>query len=186
MNDRANFYAVEAEKVLDAVCKYKALKVRQILLMFPGRESTVEWLLQRYISSKRLFRNRTKGLVACSPEWASRGNPLCEMAFWVLLDFYRQVEFHLPGSDGVTITAYTENGEYDLVAIAPGMEKAVSMMIQAQRAALSDKLFVVLRDAGQIDSVHIENVTAYCVVTEDGQTTYYTNRKRECNDPENL
>lgn len=77
----------------------------------------------------------------------------------------------------MTIAAFTENGEYDLIAILPGHEQATSAVVQAQREALGQRLIVVLQSAEQIQKIKIHPVTAYCVVSADGQTTYYTTAK---------
>lgn len=166
--------AVDPETLLNLVTQYKALRIRQLLLLFPGREEIVQRLLTQLHNNGRLVLNRGKGIIACSEEWARDGNLPCEMAFWVLLDFHSRVEFHLPGANGVTITAYTENGEYDLIVVLPGKEAVISAMIRAQSESLSDKQVVILQTAEQIPKLCIEDVTACCVVSEDGQTTYYT------------
>lgn len=166
---------VPPDDLLDLLYHYKALQIRQLHLWFAGRETAVDHLLRRLELAGRIRCDGQRA--ACSAQWLVSGNPACELAFWCLLDFRDSVEYQLPGTHGVTIAAFTENGEYDLVAILSGHEQATSAVVQAQREALGQRLIVVLQNAEQIQKIHIRPVTAYCVVAADGQTTYYTAAK---------
>lgn len=172
-----NTKAVQAQQILDAVFHYKVLRIQQILLMFPRNEEIVMNLLNHFDDAHRLILDNEKGIVACNEEWAIRGNPANERALWVLLDFWDKVDFHLPGTDGVTITAYTSEGEYDLIAVEPGKEAQISEFLDQRKECLSERIILVLYSAKQIPLLPAEGIRAYCVVSESGQTTYYTKSK---------
>ena len=175
MNNPAPCSGVPPDDLLDLIYHYKALLIRQLHLWFARQEAVIDHLLRRLELAGRIRCDAQRA--ACNAEWLAKGNPACELAFWCLLDFRDSVEYQLPGTRGVTIAAFTENGEYDLVTILPGHERTTSAVVQAQREALGQQLIVVLQNAGQIQNIHIHPVTAYCVVAADGQTTYYTAAK---------
>ena len=175
MNHHVPCSGVPPDDLLDLIYHYKALLIRQLHLWFAGRETAVDHLLRRLEQAERIRCDGQRA--ACNAPWLASGNPACELAFWCLLDFRDSVEYQLPGSHGVTIAAFTENGEYDLIAILPRHEQAASAVVQAQRDALGQRLIVVLQSAEQIQKIKIHPVTAYCVVSADGQTTYYTTAK---------
>lgn len=175
MNRPVPSSGVPPDDLLALIYHYKALLIRQLHLWFFGQETVVDHLLRRFSLAGRIRCDEQRA--ACSAEWLSKGNPACELAFWCLLDFRDSVEYQLPGTHGVTIAAFTENGEYDLVSVLPGHEQATSAVVQAQREALGQRLIVVLQQPAQISLIQIRSVTAYCVVAADGRTTYYTTAK---------
>ena len=166
---------IPPDDLLDLIYHYKALLIRQLYLWYRGQEAIVDHLLHRFVLARRIFRNSER--VACNADWLSNGNPAYEMAFWALLDFRDSVEYQLPGNHGITISAFTENGEYDFVSVLPGHEKSTSDVVQAQREALGQRLVIVVQNPDQIPLITIRPVAAYCVVSPDGKTTYYTTAK---------
>ena len=79
--------------------------------------------------------------------------------------------------DGVSNTAYGGADEYEFISVLPDKEAIVSAQVDSQRPALSDRLIVVLRSFDQIPLVTIQQASAYCVVNDQGKTTYYTTPK---------
>lgn len=169
--------AVDSDRIADAIHHYKALRLQQILLMYPGKELIVRHILSQLDNSRRIVVNQETGIVGCNEEWARTGNHRCELAFWVLLDFWDKVTFHVPGTDAVTVTAFTTEGEYDLIVIEPGTESSVCQQILPLRAQLSDKVIVILKSEEQIPMISIPDILAFCIVKDNGQTTYYTKPK---------
>ena len=131
---------IPPDDLLDLIYHYKALLIRQLYLWYRGQEAIVDHLLHRFVLAGRIFRNSER--VACNADWLLNGNPAYEMAFWALLDFRDSVEYQLPGNHGITISAFTENGEYDFVSVLPGHEKSTSDVVQAQREALGQRLVI--------------------------------------------
>lgn len=170
-NPSSNSFALSSEEYDLAVPN--AASLMQSLRAF-GYD-IVDHLLHRFVLAGRIFRNSER--VACNADWLSNGNPAYEMAFWALLDFRDSVEYQLPGNHGITISAFTENGEYDFVSVLPGHEKSTSDVVQAQREALGQRLVIVVQNPDQIPLITIRPVAAYCVVSPDGKTTYYTTAK---------
>lgn len=125
------FFRYSPDDLLDLIYHYKALLIRQLYLWYRGQETIVDHLLHRFVLAGRIFRSSER--VACNTDWLANGNPEYEMAFWALLDFRDSVEYQLPGNHGITISAFTENGEYDFVSVLPGHEKSTSDVVQAQR-----------------------------------------------------
>lgn len=166
---------IPPDDLLDLIYHYKALLIRQLHLWYSGQADAVDRLLRRFVLAGRIRCDSKRA--ACNAEWLAKGNPACELAFWALLDFRDSVEYQLPGTHGVTISAFTENGEYDLIGILPGHEQASCAVVQAQREVLGQRLIVVLQKIEQIPLITIRPVAAYCVVAQDGRTTYYTTAK---------
>lgn len=175
MNHSFTSSGIPPDDLLDIIYHYKSLLIRQLHLWYGGQEAAVDHLLRRFELAGRIRCDSLRA--ACNAEWLAKGNPICELAFWALLDFRDSVEYQLPGTHGITISAFTENGEYDFVGILPGHEQATCAVVQAQREALGQRLIVVLQKPEQISLITIRPVAAYCVVAEEGRTTYYTTAK---------
>ena len=180
MNPRVDFNSRDAAALVDLVTRYKSLSTQQVLLYFSSGSERIQDLMRYFSKSGRLCFSRDHTHIACNEDWASTGNAEVEAAFWALLDFTDKIDVHYPGTDGVTITAYDGQDEYDFVTVMPGKEAAISAQINVQRAALSDRLVVVLQSFEQIPRIAIEQASAYCVVAKDGKTTYYTTPKELC------
>ena len=177
MNPKVDLTSADAACLVDLVTRYRVLDVRQVLLFYPGHEDRIRDLLTYFDKTGRLCLSRDRTRIACNEAWAASGCEAVEMAFWALLDFKNRIKAHFPGTDGVTITAYGGSAEYDFVAVPPGREEGISAQINAQREALSDRLVIVLRTFDQIPQVSVRLISAYCVVTAEGKTTYYTTPK---------
>ena len=177
MNHPFTGSGIPPDDLLDLIYHYKSLLIRQLHLWYTGQEDAVDHLLHRFVLAGRICCDNQRA--ACNAEWLARGSSACELAFWALLDFRDSVEYQLPGTHGITISAFTENGEYDLVSVLPGHEQATSAVVQAQREALGQRLIVVLQKPEQIPLISIRPVAAFCVVAQDGRTTYFTTAKEE-------
>jgi hypothetical protein len=177
MNPKVNLSSSDAARLVDLVTKYKSLSVQQVLAYFPDNEDRIRDLMTYFHKTGRLCFSSDHRHIACNNDWAESGNEAVEMAFWAMLDFVDKIEVHYPGMDGVSITAYGGADEYDFVSVLPDKEALVSAQVDSQRPALSDRLIVVLRSFDQIPLVTIQQASAYCVVNDQGKTTYYTTPK---------
>lgn len=180
MNSRVDLYAIEPVILVATVTNFRCLRLAQLQRMYQGKEEILDRLLDYFRSTGRLVVDRAQGLVACNEDWAKRGHPHNELALWSVLDFLDKVEEILPGTDLVTLTAFGKEGsEYDFIAVLPGQEALTAARLNAQRAALSDHVILVLQDTAQITPLSGCDVTAYCVVDPDGTTHYYTHDTHE-------
>lgn len=114
----------EAREVVRVLSLYGALLFQQILALFPGRAETVRNMIARLIKQKRLFYIEDCCAVAISPKKQLDAGMVS--AFWVLLDFLDQVDFHTASDFPIAISFFTEAGDaYDIVTIAPGQENTI-------------------------------------------------------------
>ena len=177
MNPKVDLSSLDAARLVDLVTKYKSLSVQQVLAYYPDNEERIRDLMTYFHKTGRLCFSSDHSHIACNHDWSESRNEVVEMAFWAMLDFIDKIEAHYPGMDGVSITAYGGADEYDFASIVPGKEAIVSAQVNSQRQALSDRLVVVLRSFDQIPFVTIQQASAYCVVNDQGKTTYYTTPK---------
>ena len=115
----------EAKEVVRVLSLYGALLFQQVLALFPGRAETVRNMIARMVKQKRLFYLQDCCAVAISPERELDTGMVS--AFWVLIDFLDQVDYHTSSDFPVTISFFTEGGEaYDIISIAPGQENTMN------------------------------------------------------------
>ena len=79
MNHHVPCSGVPPDDLLDLICHYKALLIRQLHLWFAGREAAVDHLLRRLELAGRIRCDGQRA--ACNAPWLASGNPACELAF---------------------------------------------------------------------------------------------------------
>ncbi len=162
----------EAKEVVRVLSLYGALLFQQILALFPGRAETVRNMIARMVKQKRLFYLQDSCAVAISPE--RELDAAMVSAFWVLLDFLDQVDFHTSSDFPVAISLFTEGGDaYDIITIAPGQENTMNHALWYVKGEDLPKRLVVVEDPEQIPKLKISNVAGFCTVASDGEVSYY-------------
>lgn len=162
----------EAKEVVRVLSLYGALLFQQILALFPGRAETVRNMIARMIKQKRLFYIEDCCAVAISPEKQLDAGMVS--AFWVLLDFLDQVDFHIASDFPIAISFFTEAGDaYDIISIAPGQENTMNHALWYVKGEDLPKRLVVVDNPDQIPKLNITNVAGFCTVSSDGEVSYF-------------
>ncbi len=171
MNTRTSLYANEASKLLDTVSAYKTLYTEQLLRLFPpGKADTVRMLLRRFAKDQRLYLSKDETVVSADPKLPLNDGLI--RAFWVLLDFIDKAEFHVPGTFPSLISFFIGGDLYDILPVPRGQEAMVHAAIPRQEKSPPRRI-LLLDDLSQKTALHIPNTVGFCLVDQNGRTTYY-------------
>lgn len=170
MKTRELLYTNEASELIRVLTTYKTLKTAQLYRLFSGKEEAIRTLLSRYVKHERLFFSRDKSLISSSPEInIDIGNM---KSFWVLLDFYDRIEYHLLSEYPVRSTFFIDGEQYAVIYVPAGHEQMI-MQALANKADSESKKIVIVDTPEQISRLAMENVGGFCTVSDDGDIQYF-------------
>lgn len=177
MITRDMVYSHEAADLLRALSLYKTLLEKQVYRLFPEKkQQAMHTLVERYIKDGRIFRDQRRQLLSALPE------PELDMgmikAFWVLLDFLDETEYHSAGDFPVKLYFFARAEMYEVVYVQPGQEALISQAL-ANKADDEGKKIMVVESLEQVPNLSCPNVSGYCLVDEHG-TTHYFKEKDLC------
>lgn len=155
--------------ILDTLSRYNTLLVRQIYKMFPAKEDVIKRAISNYIKSKRFYISSDGRYISISPESVCDEKVI--KAFWVLLDFYDKVEYHTAGIFPVQINFFLDSEMYEIINIPYGQEAIVQVAISEAKEPA--KRILIIDSLEQIPNIHVENIAGFCLITEEGETSYY-------------
>jgi len=177
MITRDMIYSHEAADLLRTLSLYKTLLEKQVYRMFPDKkQQAIHTLVERYIKDGRIFRDQRRQLLSALPE------PELDVgmikAFWVLLDFIDETEYHSAGDFPIRLYFFAQAEMYEVVYVQPGQEALISQALM-NKADDEGKKIMVVESLKQISDISCSNVSGYCLVDEQG-TTHYFKEKDLC------
>lgn len=177
MITRDMIYSHEAADLLRTLSLYKTLLEKQVYRMFPDKkQQAIHTLVERYIKDGRIFRDQHRRLLSASPE------PELDIgtikAFWVLLDFLDETEYHSAGDFPIKLFFFSKAEMYEVIYAQPEQEALISQAL-TNKADDEGKKIIVVESLKQISNVSCSNVSGYCLVDEQG-TTHYFKEKDLC------
>lgn len=171
MNTRTDLYMHEAGTLLDTLATYHTLQTDQLYQLFPpSKTKTVKMLIHRFIREKRLYVSEDEKLISAAPDVAVNSSLI--KAFWVLLDFLRNAEFHTTGAFPVLINFFSDGELYEIIHVPPDQEAMISVALsQAQND--SSKRILIVDELRQKPQIHLDNIAGFCIVKQNGEVEYY-------------
>lgn len=161
----------EAKELVEIITVYKVLKKEQLYAVIKNKDDSVKQSIIRYLDRKdRIFIH--DGIVSAEENWSKYYDKGLIKAFWILLDFKDKVLFNKPGDFPAKIEFITINGEYDIIVAEKGQENMLNSLFKKVNDK-STKHFVVVQDEEQMYKFTFPNITAFCMVEEDGSINYY-------------
>ncbi|WRS28455.1 DUF5697 family protein [Oscillospiraceae bacterium MB08-C2-2] len=94
--------------------------------------------------------------------------------FWVLLDYFDQVERHFATGSFTRISIEIAGQDYSIVYVANGEER---LCMENMKKGGDTRYIAVLEDTGQLPLIHDKKLRAFAVVSTIGEITYYTPRE---------
>lgn len=171
MNTRASLYANEAAKLLETISTYQTLYTEQLLRLFPsGKADIIRMLLRRFAKERRLYLSKDEAVASADPKLPLSAERI--RAFWVLLDFIEQAEFHTVGVFPALISFFAHEDLYDIIHIPHGQEAMIHAAIPRQEKSPSKRI-LLLDDLSQMPTLHIPHTAGFCLVDRAGKTAYY-------------
>lgn len=128
MITRDMIYSHEAADLLRTLSLYKTLLEKQVYRMFPDKkQQAIHTLVERYIKDGRIFRDQHRRLLSASPE------PELDIgtikAFWVLLDFLDETEYHSAGDFPIKLFFFSKAEMYEVIYAQPEQEALISQAL---------------------------------------------------------
>lgn len=161
----------EAKELVEIITVYKVLKKEQLYAVIKNKDDSVKQSIIRYLDRKdRIFIH--DGIISADENWSKYYDKGLIKAFWILLDFKDDVIFNKPGDFPVKIEFVTANGEYNIIVAEKGQENMLNTFFKKVRDK-NAKHLVVVQDEEQMYKFTFPNISAFCIVEEDGNVSYY-------------
>ena len=93
-------------------------------------------------------------------------------AFWILLDFWDDVLFSTVATFPAKIEFITSKDAYDIIVVEKGQENMINIFFNKFQNNTIRHL-VVVQDETQMYKLNFPGIEAYCIVNENGDTSYY-------------
>jgi len=172
MKTRNDIYAKEAAELVRSVTMYKSLLATQIYRMFSGKEASIRNLLGVLTKQQRLVYNPETERISASEECANEVDNGLIAAFWVLLDFYENVDFHSVSEYPVKLSFFSEDEFFEVIYATPGNEALISHALSTN-AEEAGKRIVIVEDTSQMAKLHFPSIACFCMITPEGVVDYY-------------
>lgn len=161
----------EAKELIRIISLYGALPLQQVVAAFPGRAESIRNLISRFVKQKRLHYQVDSAIVSDSPEREIMDG--MTSAFWVLLDFFDQVQYHTASDFPAVISFFTEDDAFDIIVVREGQENLVSHALSYGGSENTPKRLIVVDSPEQIPKLHISHVAGFCTVDSSGEVSYF-------------
>jgi len=119
---------------------------------------------------------RSMDLVALNEDALENKRDGIVEAMWVFQEFMPRVDFFTKGEFPVIVCFFADGVDYEIISVPVGQEYIISRSIPACKSP--PKRLISIENTDQIPKISIPNVTAYCITSPEGKTTYYK-RKEE-------
>lgn len=157
------------QETLRLLSTYKYLKTAQLKsLLTDISDENFRFLLRRLEKNGRLYLNKETMMIQHSQDTVSIPGQI--EALWVLIDFYPEVSYHSAGNFPIVLHFFTSEKAYEVIFIPPGKEM---VMNHALSVISSASRLIIIKDIDQIRSICIPDISAFCLVSADGQVEYY-------------
>ena len=167
-------------KIKRLLKEYWVLRVDQLYACFPDKE-------RRVVANMLSFLRRGGQLVSDpSGEFVALNRPELKKgldekviaAFWVLLRFGGQAEYHARAEYPAQIFFFMAGTEYEIVHVTYGNEAMLNAVF-ARRESDGTHFLVVVESPEQIESLEIPQADWFCTVEADGTVHRYIQEESE-------
>ena len=161
----------DKKKMREIISEYKALKLEQVKRVLKYKEP-------RLINSIITMMGRDNTLYIhddiCSTkeDWRYCYDPDIIKAFWLILDLWDDIKFHMTIEYPGRIRFMTEKDTYDVIVAHKGEEEVINMYYK-NFSDKSVKCIIVVDNLDQMTDFNFGNIFAYCIISEDGKVIYY-------------
>ena len=171
MNLKQTEYHYHLNDIIRQLSMYQALTFPQLVKLYPDLPSEkLQMLIRRLGKEGRLIYISETGLLLFHKDCIQ--NPATIAAFWVMLDFFPYVTHHSISEFPITLTFYTDKDIYDIIFIPEEKEFLIAHALSSQTKTISKRL-VIINHPNQISRIPLPDISAFCMVSEDGQVQYY-------------
>lgn len=163
----------EANELIEIISTYKVLKFEQILKSIRNKELNVKKSIVKLLERQDriyVFDN----ICSVEEKWTKCFDKGIITAFWVLLDFWDEIIFNSIATYPAKIDFITQEDSFDIIVAERGQEKMLNVFYGKVRDETLKHL-VVVEDEEQMTKLTFDGISAFCIVGNDGQVSYYRN-----------
>lgn len=114
MKTRDQIYKEEGTVLLRLITTYHALRYDQVLQFFPRNHNSLRTLITNLIKQGRLYYDRENELLCDRPESAVSPDYGIIAAFWILLDFKKNLIYHIIGEFPIKLHFFSQDEAYEI------------------------------------------------------------------------
>jgi len=172
MKTREQIYGNEAADLLRSITMYKTLTEKQIIRLYPGKETVIKNLITHLTKQGRIYQDYKKRRISASAEYNAKVDAGLLDAVWVLIDFIDRVEYHYVSDFPVKIVFFADGEEYEIVYVPFEQETLISHVLAGKNETETRRIMLI-DSPEQIDNINISNIAGFCTVNSDGAVRYY-------------
>lgn len=172
MKTRESLYSKEAAELVRTISLYKSLTCGQVFRLFPSKEKAIKNLLTHLIRQKRVVYNPNTERISANEEYDEHPDSGMIAAFWVLLDFIDDAEYHTASNYPVKISFFSCSELYEIVYV-PHEQEIMMNHAMAAKEEEPPKRLVVAENPDQMSRIDIPGMIAFCIVSPEGKVNYY-------------
>ena len=162
----------ETAEIIRILSVYKTLMYEQVVRIFPDKNEIIEKIITRLIKQKRIVYDDETAMLSCGSEQNKETDSKLVNAFWVIVDFSDEVEYHCPSEFPAQIAFFMDGKFYEIITVEHGKEAMMKRIISSQTRGQSDKIIIV-GDEKQIPKITAEDIFCFCVVGKTGEIEYF-------------
>lgn len=162
----------ETAEILRVLSAYKTLMYEQIVRIFPGKGEIIETIIKRLIKHKRILYDEETAMLSCSSQQNENMDLSLIPAFWVIVEFLGEVEYHCPSEFPARIAFFMDEKFYEIIAVESGKEAMMSRIMSVQERGQSNKIIIVDSEK-QIPKIKADDVFCFCIVKKTGEIEYF-------------
>lgn len=168
-------HVTEANKLIEVISTYKVLKLEQVMRSIRNKEQNVKKSIVRLLECQdRIF--IYDDICSVQEKWTKYFDKGVITAFWILLDFWDEVIFSSMAKFPAKIDFITQSDSFDVIVVEKGQEKMLNAFYGKVRDTTTKHLIVV-EDEEQMTKLTFDGISAFCIVSNEGEVSYY--RKEE-------
>lgn len=168
---RDEIYGKEASDILRVITTYKCLLENQIYRLYQKNDKVIKNLLSHLTKQGRINYNSELKYYTASKEDEINLDYGLISAFWVLLDFIDQVEYHSICDFPSKICFFADGEVYEIIHV-PYEQEVLMNHAYSQNEDVPRRIVLVDRPE-QIDHINIVHTIGYCIVSLDGSVQYF-------------
>jgi len=162
----------ETTEIMRVMAAYKTLKYHQILRLYPDKPEIVRNIISKLIQQKRIVYSDDNDILSYGDDNKQNYNRGLISAFWVLIDFIDEAEYHSPSEYPAQIAFFMNNEFYEIIYAEPEKEILINHILSANKKEQSHKIIVVENEK-QIHKITAEDIVCFCIIDENGNIEYY-------------
>ena len=163
----------DKKKMREVISEYKVLRLDQFKILLKDLEPRIiKTIFTFMVSDNTLY--IFDDICSTKEDWQHYYDPDVIKAFWVLLDNLDDIRHHIKTEPPAKLLFMTDRDTYDVIVAHKGEENLINMYYQSF-ADERVKHLIVVDSKEQMTDFEFNNIFAYCIVSDDGQVTYYRN-----------